>query len=219
MPAAALCIALLAIFLLHWGSTSQITPEIPTEDTASVIAVHKPPNIPTPEIRVFQSKPIQVEETVWSGLRDGQTTTFYCDMDGNGEEETYVFALDYLNSPHEYVVYYDRCECLSGQVMERTVFPFIWLLHNDGTMTPAEEFQKYLEDVQITIWKTQENQPLSIEAYTAEYAWPGAARIQFYIEESAVWVCQYTATLSGQTLTASADFIYQVERLSIETTP
>ena len=96
--------------------------------------ISQAPSHTLPKVEVFVREKQEISMEPWEGNTDGHSTQFKCDMDDDGKMEDYLFGVDYINSPHENVVYYDRNQPLPRTVNRRDVHPCVWRMLVDGTM-------------------------------------------------------------------------------------
>ena len=139
---------------------------------------------------------------------EGYATLFNYDLDGDGQEEEYLFGVDFISSPHEYVVYYEMCDFLEGGIHPRTIHPCVWRVNSDGTMDVMEEFAALLTDTQSSISRVYDFDSPDPEMQHVSYQWDGAISVIFAPVQEETWMYQVSANLDGQELTAHAPFRY-----------
>lgn len=173
-----------------------------------------------PEISVFRPERVYVSEEAYPGEivgDNGYATTFSCDMDGDGVEEKYIFGADYIDSPHENIVYHCRSGLIfEGAELTRKLHPCVWRLYGDGSMELAPEFADYLEDVSSTVWRVNDFEARTPQVWTLDYVWPGCINAVFYPEripgeECSGWMYETRALLNGKELSAGAYLMFSFD--------
>ena len=173
--------------------------------------ISQAPSHTLPKVEVFVREKQEISMEPWEGNTDGHSTQFKCDMDDDGKMEDYLFGVDYINSPHENVVYYDRNMPIPDLEVRRDVHPCVWRVLEDGSMEVATEFAELLTDVYVRIWRVDDFVSPEPEAWSMAYAWPGCVSVTFYPEQDCTWFYEVGADLAGEHLTASATTTFVFE--------
>lgn len=214
------CLILLLVFAILLGSwllyrtsaphaaeetmrTEETNPPSTTEETTQADETNS-----LPLLDVFERKQVEITMDPWEGSIETYGTPFKCDMDNNGEVESYLFGADFINSPHENIFYYDQTGSRPGYQHVREVHPCVWRVSKDGTMEVATEFAALLTDAEVKIWRVDDFVSPQPEAWTKDYIWPGCVRIIFSPKQTGTWLYEVSATLSGQELNAVAISVF-----------
>lgn len=174
-----------------------------TQETDGDIVLEEPLHALS-EIDVFVREKQEIAAQLWTLSIDGYATPFKCDMDGDGEKESYLFGVDFIDSPHENVVYYDRNLALPNDYHIRNIHPCVWRVNTDGTMEVATVFAKYLADTQVTVWRVDDLTSPDPEIWTTDYIWPGCVNVTFRPKQDGTWLYEVCAYLGEHRLTAVA---------------
>ena len=207
---------LLISWLLYRGFAAQ---EAPANTQGSPAETQKTedvniPNEPLrdlPEVDVFVREKCEITMDPWESSIEGYATPFKCDMDGDGKNESYLFGVDYIDSPHENVVYYDRNLTYSNIRHIRSVHPCVWRVMDDGTLAIATEFAELLTDAQTKVWRIDDFVTPEPEAWTFDYIWPGCVTVNFLPEQDGMWLYDISAYLGDYKLTATATTSFYFE--------
>lgn len=209
-------VTLLGGGLMYRGFTAQKVPA-ETQDTPSEaqeteeLKIPKEPLRTLPEIDVFVREKQEITMEAWELSTEGYATPFKCDMDGDGEMESYLFGVDFINSPHENVVYYDRNLAYPNDYHIRSVHPCVWRVNDDGTMEVATEFAELLTDAATKVWRVDDFVSSEPEAWTFDYIWPGCVKVSFWPEQDGTWLYEISAYLGEYKLTAIATTSFYFE--------
>lgn len=188
----------------------QITeePDVPEEPQS----LPEKPLVASTESGSFVREKLEISMEPWEGATDGHATPFEYDIDGDGETENYLFGVDYIDSPHKDIVYYDiNIYCLPGVPHRRDVHPCVWRLNEDGTPELAMEFSKLLSDAYVRIWRVDDFDTPEPEAWTKDYFWPGCVSVTTNPVHDSTWLYEVGAYLGELHLTASATSSYFYE--------
>lgn len=195
--------------LLYRGFTAQETP-VSTQESPAETQETKEANIPTEspidltKLDLFVREKQEIPIEPWQSTTDGYATPFKYDIDGDGENESYLFGVDYIGSPHENVVYYDRNLTFPNITHNRSVHPCVWRIMDDGTMEVATEFAELLTNAQTKIWRADDSVLSEPEVWTFDYIWPGSITVNFCPEQDETWLFEVSAYLGDDELTATA---------------
>ena len=196
---------LLLSFLLAAGLLYCSLPQAPMETQAIAGRPTEPPTTPPTETPMEKpTEPVTIGQ--WEGATDGYATTFYYDLNGDGKQEQYLFGVDFLESPHDDVVYYEVNGSHPGEQHLRDIHPCVWHVGSDGSLEVAEEFAELLTDTQSNIWRLDDLSAPDPKWDRAEYIWPGAISITFAPEKDSTWLYEVTAYIDDLKLTAQAPF-------------
>lgn len=183
-----------------------VTEATEPETQPTTAPTEAPTTAPTEETTTPKEEEIIIGR--WTGPGEGYATTFYYDLDGDGNNEQYIFGVDFLNSPHPNVVYYEICGMnMPGEKHPRSLFGCVWRVRG-GSLEVAEEFTELLTDGKSSLWLLEGPGLPTPPAMYADYKWPGAMTATFFPKETSTWVYKVTAYLNGQELTAWAPFSY-----------
>jgi serine/threonine protein kinase len=201
--------------LLTFGSALALTVALgclllPTQ--APPEEVHQTEPLPTVEtvsptisrITITIQEPPSISDTPWQASTDGYGTYFSYDLDDDGNTENYLFGVDFINSPHENIVYYDINGSRPGETHLRDVHPCVWKVHPDGTLEVATEFTPLLTDVSINVWRVDDLESPSPFITNNATLWPGCLTVIYYPQQDGTWLYEMTACLDGKELTALA---------------
>ena len=119
--------------------------------------------------------------------------------------------MDFIDSPHENVVYYDRNLAYPNDYHIRSVHPCVWRVNNDGTMDVATEFAELLTDAATKVWRVDDFISSEPEAWTFDYIWPGCVKVSFRPEQDGTWLYETSAYLGEYKLTAIATTTFYFE--------
>lgn len=211
-----LLVPLLAVVLLLGGGllyrsrpqeATQESPETQTETVTQTEPSTMPPTEkPAKDPTAPPTEPVSIGQ--WEGSTDGYGTTFYYDLDGDGVQETYLFGVDFLNSPHENVVYYEHCTFYIGESHPRNIHSCVWRINSDGSMEVAEAFTELLTDTESNLWRVDHLTDTDPVVKRSDYKWGGAISVNFASENAGTWLYEVSAYLNDQKLTAQATFTY-----------
>lgn len=142
----------------------------------------------------------------WRGPATTMHTDFTYDLDGDGEEEDYVFGFA-SDLEHSYVGLsgIDSRTPIPGSPSQCIVAPGVGSYISPRDTEPVPEFGSLLENITFTLYcveqqGTSEPQVWSIDNLNG--IWPGTVCILFEAEDAGTWIYEYTAELNGKTLTA-----------------
>lgn len=133
-------------------------------------------------------------------------TPFWYDLDGDGQEEKYIFAVGF----HETLLYGLVENDVSGirigrdYMQIRDPFPCVWKYTEDGEFVKVPEFSVLLEDPKTELrflsdWET--SQPI-IHPLVCD--WEGGLLVFFGEEHYGTWIYEISARIGGKELTAAA---------------
>lgn len=176
------------------------------------LKIPKEPLRDLPKIDVFVRERQEITMEPWELSTEGYATPFKCDMDGDGEMESYLFGVDFIDSPHKNIVYYDRNgRCIRGDENRRDVHPCVWRVYGDGSMEVATEFAELLTDAYVKIWRVDDFTTPEPIAWTMDYVWPGCVSVTFYPVQDGTWLYEVGAYLGEYHLTAIATTSFYFE--------
>lgn len=166
------------------------------------------------DIRITQymDETMVLQDSVWTSPVDGCATPFQGDFDGDGKMERYLFGIDFVDSPHENVVYSDINTNQYGSIMYREIHPCIWRVNDDGSMEPAEDLALYLTDTKTSVWRTSPSQSSDLEIMSTHQTWPGSVMITFYDKDGGTWLYEIHTYLGEVPLYAQAYTLIQFSK-------
>lgn len=131
---------------------------------------------------------------------------FRYDLDGDGEEETYLFGV-YMDLPGRLPGGVDS-RVLTGD-MEESVFaaPGVWRQDEAGNYEPVFAFAELLEDPETTLWRRNsrgEEEPDVWLSEPMDGVWKGAIEVLYSARSAGEWRYAVSASLNGEQLTAAA---------------
>lgn len=197
LSSAALAVALL-LFLLFGGKT-----QAPASDThPAVPEISQPAESHTPEISEEPESLIDVQPGQWAGQfgDDGQPIAdpmpFSYDLDGDGEEENYVFGTSLHNDHLDSVlVIGDEVNLTEMSGVMRVPVPCVFRVLEDGSYSLAEEFAPLLSNVNLKVWRGTNLNASAPKITAYESDWQGGLRIEYTKEHLGTWVYEATAEL------------------------
>ena len=204
-------LALICGGMLRKNIPVEEVPEQAEPQTATQMQTKPPteqPTIAPTEAPTKSPKEPSLAINQWNGSTEGSATTFYYDLDGDGIAEQYIYGVDFLASPHENVVYYERCTFNIGEGHKRDIHCCVWQVNSDGSMNVAEGFTEILTDTEANIWEIDLSGDTLPVAEEANYKWPGAISVTFYPENAGSYMYEVVSYINDQKLTAQAPFTY-----------
>lgn len=133
-------------------------------------------------------------------------TPFWYDLDGDGRQEKYVFAVGFYETlPYGFVENDVSGIRIGADYMQiRDPFPCVWKYDENGELVHAPEFAELLEDPKTELrflsdWETP--QPI-VHPLICE--WNGGLRIFFGEEHYGTWIYEVSAKIGEHELTAAA---------------
>lgn len=203
-------LALICSGMLYKNIPIEEAPE-PTETQIATQMQTEPPT-EQPTIAPTEEPTKPPKETLpinqWNGSTDGSATTFYYDLDGDEIAEQYIFGVDFLNSPHENIVYHEHCTFNMGEWHKRDLHCCVWRVNSDGSMDVADEFTQLLTGTEANIWQIELLGDALPIAEQANYKWPGAISVTFYSQNAGSYMYEVVSYVNDQKLTAQASLTY-----------
>ena len=138
--------------------------------------------------------------------RDIARMEFRYDLDGDGQEETYLFGI-LLDLPGRRPGGIDS-RMLTDDLVEPVIAaPGVWRPLEDGSYEVAYEFAPLLEEPRVELWcsaRWGDKDPLLWASDPLDDVWEGAIAVNYTAENAGIWRYVGSATLDGQLLTAAA---------------
>ncbi len=136
--------------------------------------------------------------------RDIARMEFNYDLDGDGQEETYLFGI-ILDLPGRRPGGIDS-RMLTDDLVEPVIAaPGVW--RQDGSYEVAYEFAALLKDPRVELWCSErwgDKDPLLWASDPLDDIWEGAIAVDYTAETAGIWRYVGSATLDGQLLTGAA---------------
>ena len=141
----------------------------------------------------------------WAGPTSTATTPFTYDLDGDGTEESYVFGLasDLPNSGID--AGSDTRFVLPDVMSQLTIAPGVATYDGGESVYVAPQFADLLDNVCFTLYYAERQgggDPDVLTVSNLNGLWPNSVLLQWGIEDTGVWLYEFTAELDGKTLTA-----------------
>lgn len=178
-------------------------PEMYEPETPGNVEVEKSPPQETKEPESTPEIPeisLQRTKVPWHGDSEVYGTEFRYDLDGDGEQEEYLFAamFNFVDKPrllqHSGTTIDDKPE-----VME--VVGAVWVETGEEIYEPVEEFAPLLSNASVNVRQIEGERDGVVEQIGSLYSiWPGAIRATF--EYVGYWYYECSAVLNGETLNA-----------------
>lgn len=149
-----------------------------------------------------------------SGIKDISRPEFTYDLDGDGEDEVYLFGVVF-DLPGRMPGGTDSRALLADQDESVFAAPCVWQQTENGGYVQAFEFAELMEDAQTKLyclerWGTQE--PELWASDPLDGLWNGTVEAVYTGECAGRWQYVVTASLDGELLTGSA--VTSIERTS-----
>lgn len=157
--------------------------------------------------------PVTDLRTVSDGENGLHHTEFSCDLDGDGQAETYSFRLGFsLNS------YYPTPFTNDGRLMSsdsRTSHTFVPVVcvEKDGALETVGRFCDLLEDIELEIvcLRNPDGGEPSVSDAEPLAGWTGGKLVSYSADCRGQWKYEASAVFNGHTLTAAAVTTIQVD--------
>ena len=161
------------------------------------------PSTPTPRAEAsFVPDGFAVE---WVGPTSTASTPFTYDLDGDGAEESYIFGLA-SDLPNSGIGGGSDTRFVLPDVMSQlTIAPGVATYNGGESVYVAPQFADLLENVRFTLYYAERQgggDPDVLTVSDLNGLWPNAVLLQWGIEDTGVWLYEFTAELDGGTLTA-----------------
>lgn len=160
------------------------------------------------EPEVFKRQRVEISTEQWPEPAAGYMTSFFYDLDGDGEAEPYQFGIYQENVPAGYQhTLQDYFALQEDETYVRSVYPCVWQYKEDGTLEMVGAFAPLLTDASVQVWRASEEEVPTPEAYTTEGLWQGGIQVFFTLENEGTWIYEIHAKLGDQVLNAVAKSI------------
>lgn len=150
--------------------------------------------------------PVTDLHTVSDGANGLHHTEFSCDLDGNGQAETYSFRLGFsLNSTYPTPFTNDGRMMTPGTRVSHTFVPVV-CVEKDGALETVGRFCDLLEDIElelVCIRNPYGGTPAVSDAGPLA-GWTGGKQVTYTADCAGLWKYEASAVFNGQTLTAAA---------------
>lgn len=147
-----------------------------------------------PEVSLRQSR------ILWDDDSEVYGTQFRYDLDGDGEQEEYLFAamFNFVDEPR---LLESSSTTINDKPEVLEVVGAVWVETGEETYEPMEEFASLLSDTSVSVRRIEgEHEGIVEEIGTLYGIWTGAIRATF--EHVGLWYYECSAVLNGETLTA-----------------
>ena len=135
--------------------------------------------------------------------RLGHRMPFLYDLDGDGQNEEYLFGVAFYNTLQDMVLEADVFGVMENHTHKRAPFPCVWKHSEEGGWIIAVEFAELLEnpETRLEFLSDWENEYPAVDSLDAE--WRGGMEVFFTREHIGTWLYTVSARLDGKELTAS----------------
>ena len=187
-------------------------PDEPLKNELEDVAVTEP----SEEI---EKELIPIAPEPWNGIfgDDGypitEPTRFKYDLDGDGEEEDYLFSMSlYNDNLSDVMIIGDSVGLLGADSVIRRPVPGVWRITEDGKEEKIDNFIPLLKDAKITVYRGTNLDSSVPEIVAYESPWGGGLEVTFTREHVGAWVYEITADLGGENLRAVSKTIIHLDK-------
>lgn len=156
---------------------------------------------------------LDIHTKEWTGPANTVHTNFTYDLDGDGEEEDYVFGLATdLEHSNIGLSGYDSRFPAPGMSSQLVIAPGVGTFVSDNSTDPVPAFASLLENVTFTLYCAEQQGTSEPEVWSTDNLngiWPNTVCLLLEAEDAGTWLYEYTAELNGETLIARGVSIVQ----------
>jgi len=140
----------------------------------------------------------------------GRTTQFQYDLDGDGENENYVFGLAFKGILEGELLrmYRSTYGYTEGAYLKQALFPCVWRILDNGELEVATEFSQLLDSPSTTIRGVTVASESLPEVQLLRHDWSGGIQITYPTVYLGVWLVEAKSSINGQTLQAAIPIIF-----------
>ncbi len=150
--------------------------------------------------------PVTSLSTISDGDNGLHHTKFTCDLDGDGQDETYTFRIGFsVNGSYPTPVSRDDRLLVPNNPTTHVFVPAVFM-ETDNGLESADHFQDLLEDIELTLVCLRSDgggSPQVSDALPLS-GWQNGKQITYSTDCAGLWQYEATAVFNGQTLTAAA---------------